>query len=66
MQRRVLLLLTALIVAAMMSVGPAFAHGGHDCNRDWRWWHNNRSDCDDGGGVNIGHITYKATTAPWR
>ncbi len=28
MLRRVLVLLTAVIVAAMMSVGPALAHGG--------------------------------------
>ena len=73
MQRRVLLLLTALIVAAMMSVGPAFAHGNHnDCrwneNRGWHD-HDNRGDCNDnngGGGVNIGKVTYKGATAPWR
>jgi hypothetical protein len=73
MKRRVLLLLTALIAAAMMSVGPAFAHGNHnDCRWDWnRGWHDhdNGDDCDDnngGGGVNIGQVTYKATTGPWR
>jgi hypothetical protein len=74
MKRRVLLLLAALIAAAMMSVGPAFAHGNHnDCrwdgNRGWHDHDNNRGDCDDnngGGGVNIGQVTYKATTGPWR
>ena len=71
MKRRVLLLLTALIAAAMMSVGPAFAHGNHtdcrwDANRGWHD-HDNGDDCDDnnGDGVNIGRITVNATTAVW-
>ena len=72
MERRVLLLLTALIAAAMMSVGPAFAHGNHtdcrwDSNRGWHD-HDNGDDCDDnnnGNGVNIGRITVNATTAVW-
>jgi hypothetical protein len=71
MKRRVLLLLTALIAAAMMSVGPAFAHGNHnDCrwdgNRGWHDHDNNRGDCDDNnnrdGGPNIGRLTVKGTT----
>ena len=75
MKRRVLLLLTALIADAMMSVGPAFAHGNHnDCrwdgNRGWHDHDNNWGDCDDdnnngGGGPNIGRITVNATTAVW-
>ena len=69
MKRRVLLLLTALIAAAMMSVGPALAHSGnhHHCDWDGHWWHGNGGDCDDNGdgGVNIGQVTYRATTAPW-
>jgi hypothetical protein len=71
MKRRVLLLLTALIAAAMMSVGPAFAHGNHnDCRWDGnRGWHDhdNGDDCDDnnGDGPNIGRITVNATTGPW-
>jgi hypothetical protein len=70
MKRRVLLLLTALIAAAMMSVGPAFAHGNHnDCRWDGnRGWHDhdNGDDCDDNnnrdGGPNIGRLTVKGTT----
>jgi hypothetical protein len=58
MQRRILLLLTALIVAAMMSVGPAFAHGNHnDCRWDGdRGWHDhdNGDDCDDNNGDDDG------------
>ena len=50
MKRRVLLLLTALIVAAMLSVGPAFADGGNDCD----WWdgHQWHHDCNDNGDDN--------------
>ena len=69
MKRRVLLLLTALIAAAMMSVGPAFAHGNHtdcrwDSNRGWHD-HDNGDDCDDNGngGPNIPHIIVHATTS---
>ncbi len=67
MKRRVLLLLTALIVAAMMSVGPAFAHGNHnDCrwnaNRGWHD-HDNRGDCGDNrGGPNIPRLIVNKTT----
>ena len=70
MKRRVLLLLTALIAAAMMSVGPAFAHGNHnECRWDGHRWHDhdhNRGDCDDnnrGGGPNIPRVIVKATTS---
>ena len=72
MKRRVLLLLTSLIAAAMMSVGPALAHSGNDNDCDWdghRWWHDNGGDCGDdngNGGVNIGKVTYRSTTGPWR
>ena len=67
MKRRVLLLLTALIVAAMMSVGPAFAHSGnhHDCDWDGhRWWHDNGDECDNNGhdGANIPRLIVNATT----
>ncbi len=69
MKRRVLLLLTALIVAAMMSVGPAFAHGNHD---DCRWnknrgWHDhdNRGKCDNRGGFNPAKIG-KIAAGPFR
>ena len=67
MKRRVLLLLTALIAAAMMSVGPAFADSG-DCDWDGNgnWRHDNGDWCDDnngGGGANIPHIILQATTS---
>ena len=68
MKRRVLLLLTALIAAAMMSVGPALAHSGNDNDCDWdghRWRHDNGDWCDNNGngGANIPHIIVHATTS---
>jgi hypothetical protein len=53
-----------------MSVGPAFAHGNHnDCRwNDNRGWHDhdNRGDCDDRGGRNIGQFIADHTTSVWR
>ena len=61
MMRRVLLLLTALIAAAMMSVGPVFAHSGnhHHCDWDghgndhWDECHDNGDDGDDDDGDGV-------------
>ena len=63
--RRISVLLVAVVMAMMLSMGPAFAHGNNDCD----WWDGHRwhHECDDnnngGGGANIPRIIVNATTS---
>ena len=70
MLRRVLVLLTAVVMAAMLSVGPAFADGGDGNNCHWDDWHwaRKRDDDDDDkhGGGGFGGFLYRVTTGPFR
>ena len=69
MLRRVLVLLTAAVMAVMLSMGPAFADSGDGNNCHWDDWHWVwKCDDDDnnkhGGG--FGGFLYRVTTGPFR
>jgi len=65
--RRISVLLVAVVMAMMLSMGPAFAHPNDDCDWDGNghWRHDNGNECDDNGngGANIPRIIVHATTS---